>query len=638
MNNTPKYNPITNYTAYFNDLSATTNSTPVTSTSPNDNYIDTTLDIPTQLLKSIKKLSVQHDTLKTHILSLNDTLQNSFTIPLHKKYFKLLNLATETYFDNSFELSRTRLIYQLFIGAIKPTKLPTSLIITELVNRPKSFRHSKLSRPYLSPAKLKRQNNKIMDTLNLVRTIKQAKYLVQQDKNMSIIESIPGFIDLQPQNLSLKLYITASYLQRDCLRSYIRKNKPSFSRLSKDIYRYDASIFNKVTATLNSIPRSNVFSITHCNSTASSITPLSDNTLCPSHINVPKTLSSFTNSLPCPSFANKKLFNRMNNIEHLFKIYHTAYKPPKCRGSYKMFIKSNRSCYFLLDKSTLTIHTNNDALKPFTFHSSAQYSNSSLLARFVTGIMKFTNLIKSHQKDKIFSTLFRHITVQDTILSNRKSALNNKQSKTYFRFSHLKRSYYIGIYQPCSIENCHFPPAFITRSHSKCPIHMKRYYQQQSASHSNISIRRFSPHSLPPKDSSKVIWSNRYGFAYTKSYTHSSRFKGSRSHKRVINFSMLQQDDEFFVDYNGSRIRSRFAVDKLRLTKKQQKRQARYWSSVVQTDPTRHRIYNTAIDFDEIFKLAPDISGSRIQLLKKKTMKTAHRVFHSQPVFFRPFT
>jgi hypothetical protein len=326
----------------------------------------------------------------------------------------------------------------------------------------------------------------------------------------------------------------------------------------------------------------------------------------------------------------------MNNIEHLFKIYHTAYKPPKCRGSYKMFIKSNRSCYFLLDKSTLTIHTNNDALKPFTFHSSAQYSNSFLLASFITGIMKFTNLIISPQKDKIFSTLFRHITVQDTTLSNRKSALNNKQSKTYFRFSHLKRSYYIGIYQPCSVDNCHFPPAFITRIHSKCPIHMKRHYQQQqqSISHSDDSIRRVSHNSFSPKDSSKFIWSNRYGFAYTKSHTYISNFDGS--HNRVVNFTMLKQNDEFLINYDGSDIRGRFAIDKLKLTKKQQKRQTRYWSSVLQTDPTRYITYKSAIDFDEILKLSPDISGHRIQFLKKKTMKTAHRVFPPQPKSLLP--
>ena len=119
-----------------------------------------------------------------------------------------------------------------------------------------------------------------------------------------------------------------------------------------------------------------------------------------------------------------------------------------------MYSKKRSFFFFLLspDIESLKIVTNHPSLQPITiFSSSAKPNFNFIVARFVSGILKFLNWVDLPSKDKIFLTVRHHLLSQFTALKARQDSPvpNLNQTKTYFRFSHKRQTLYFGFYLPC---------------------------------------------------------------------------------------------------------------------------------------------------------------------------------------------
>ena len=159
-----------------------------------------------------------------------------------------------------------------------------------------------------------------------------------------------------------------------------------------------------------------------------------------------------------------------------YSIQHNFARPKHFRGSNTMYSRKRSSFFFLLspDIDSLKIVTNHPD-KPIAILSSSTKPNFNfLIARFVSGILKFLNWVDQPCKDKIFLTVRRHLLSQFTALKARQhsSVSNLNQTKTYFRFSHKRQTIYFGFYLPCmSQSSCVTPCCFITKSQQLCFSH-----------------------------------------------------------------------------------------------------------------------------------------------------------------------
>ena len=165
--------------------------------------------------------------------------------------------------------------------------------------------------------------------------------------------------------------------------------------------------------------------------------------------------------------------NLEDNIKQFpfeYSIQHNFARPKHFRGSNTMYFRKRSSFFFLLSPNidSLKIVTNHPDLKPIAiFSSSAKPNFNFLIARFVSGILKFLNWVNQPCKDKIFSTVRRYLLSQFTALKARQhsSASNLNQTKTYFRFSYKRQTIYFSFYLPCmSQSSCVTPCCFITKS------------------------------------------------------------------------------------------------------------------------------------------------------------------------------
>src|SRR5271170_872647 len=144
-----------------------------------------------------------------------------------------------------------------------------------------------------------------------------------------------------------------------------------------------------------------------------------------------------------------------------------------------MFSTRKNSSFYLLTEDLQYIVTNNKNLKDFSYSSNTQDpSFSYTVSSFITGIMRFLNWTTSEQKNKIFAVLKRHMTSQYLSIQKRRYLTEykahhsgGKRTKTFFRFSHLNRTYYFGFHVPCT--ECQLPTTFITRHYQLCDVHFR---------------------------------------------------------------------------------------------------------------------------------------------------------------------
>ena len=138
--------------------------------------------------------------------------------------------------------------------------------------------------------------------------------------------------------------------------------------------------------------------------------------------------------------------------------------------------------FFLL--SDYLIVTNNKKLRPFTFYSNKSSPNRKyIISKFISGIFKFLNLhhIAKYLQDKYFNCIRHHLLLTATAIRDRllSTASNNNQTRTYFRFSIGRNTYYFGYYLPCKQADCCISSSHVTRYGPRCWRHWKSLCKQR---------------------------------------------------------------------------------------------------------------------------------------------------------------
>ena len=203
------------------------------------------------------------------------------------------------------------------------------------------------------------------------------------------------------------------------------------------------------------------------------------------------------------------------NKEHLeFRISNFFLQPPEFSGKNTFF--HNKASFFLLSDDN-TIVTNNKNLRPFSFYSNKPCPNKKFIfSNFISGIFKFLNLhrLDKYIKDKYFTCIRRHLLITAAAIKTRlsSSASNNNQTRTFFRFSIGRNTYYFGIYVPCQHSSCSVPPTHVTKHGPRCWIHWRNLCRQLTP--------RPPLHCSEFPTKPKRIKSLRLGVSYTKDFVH----------------------------------------------------------------------------------------------------------------------
>ena len=202
-----------------------------------------------------------------------------------------------------------------------------------------------------------------------------------------------------------------------------------------------------------------------------------------------------------------------------FRITNFVSYPPEFSGKNTLF---HQNAQFFLLSANNTIITNNKKLRPFKFHSNKSRPNRKyIISNFISGIFKFLNLhrISKNLKDKYFKCIRRHLLITEAAVENRLSSStnNNNQTRTYFRFSIGRNTYYFGVYVPCLHRHCPVPPTHVTKHGPMCWRHWKDHCKSTTPE-PPLHFPKF------PKRP-KVIRSQRLGISYTKSLAYSSHYQ-----------------------------------------------------------------------------------------------------------------
>ena len=224
------------------------------------------------------------------------------------------------------------------------------------------------------------------------------------------------------------------------------------------------------------------------------------------------------------------------------------------RGKNAIF-HSSRSRFFLFDltpthestnHSLFHIHTNDHHVdtSSFFFKSSAKIPNSKYnISLFLTQFFKLDTRIPWSIKKKYFSRLRSLLLIQKAAIENRlhSNSSNNRQTRSYIKFSHKKTRYYLGFYMACedstpvvidSVLNLHsqapnfcctIPAPFVmSQGRKKCPYHVKPSYIHH-VNHNFIPFEKGQDHVRRKisnqANNQKRVFSNRLGISYTVNYT-----------------------------------------------------------------------------------------------------------------------
>jgi hypothetical protein len=229
---------------------------------------------------------------------------------------------------------------------------------------------------------------------------------------------------------------------------------------------------------------------------------------------------------PIPRFEfinNNKC--RQKYTTRTFEISTFTQQPPKYAGKNTLFGRF-RASFFLLNffyPKSLRIVTNNTKFKDFTIFTDRNLPNRNFIfSHFINGVFRFLNFHKRFSAitcKKYFNIVRRHLHEQFAAIVRRMSNIakcpNNNQTRTFFRFSVGKQTYYFGFHVPCESSRCCVPPTFVSKQGSHCWIHWRKRCQ---------ALTLPPPQHFPVMDNTpKLIVSQRLGISYTKEMSFSER-------------------------------------------------------------------------------------------------------------------
>src|ERR1051325_1737700 len=199
-----------------------------------------------------------------------------------------------------------------------------------------------------------------------------------------------------------------------------------------------------------------------------------------------------------------------------FRVKYSTSQPPEFSGKNMLF--HYRTSYYLLSDDNIVI-TNNNRLRRFTFYSNKSRPNRKfVISSFISGIFKFLNLHRLPEsiKKKYFTCIRRHLLITAAAVKTRLSSIasNNNQTRTFFRFSVGRNTYYFGIYVPCQHACCPIPPTHVTKRGARCWRHWKDLCRQLTP----LSPLHFPEFPTKPKR----VQSLRLGISYVKDLVYNS--------------------------------------------------------------------------------------------------------------------
>jgi hypothetical protein len=219
-----------------------------------------------------------------------------------------------------------------------------------------------------------------------------------------------------------------------------------------------------------------------------------------------------------------KLNNKQRTkFQKTFQVTIFTQQPKKFAGTNTLFSRFRASFFLLHFTEPFRVVTNNKRLKEFTTLSDRRNpSYNFAISSFINGVFRFLNFHKRFDeatRRRYFFIVRRHMIEQLTAirrrLSNPEKQPNDNQTRTYFRFSIGRFTYYFGFHVPCFFSNCTAPPTFVTRKGAQCWCHWKKI------------CRHFTPKPIlrPPamNNTSRAIVSRRLGVSYTKEISFSER-------------------------------------------------------------------------------------------------------------------
>jgi hypothetical protein len=327
-----------------------------------------------------------------------------------------------------------------------------------------------------------------------------------------------------------------------------------------------------------------------------------------------------------------------------YSIQHNFARPKHFRGCNTMYSRKRSSFFFLLspDVDSLKIVTNHRGLNPIAFSSSSAKPNFNfVVARFVSGILKFLNWVDKPNKDKIFTAVRRHILSQHAALKARQlsQSTNLNQTKTFFRFSHKRQTIYFGLYLPCtSNSSCITPCCFITKSQQLCFSH-SLIQQSISSKDTNRSMatanlefqvklklkspknqQKFTRKNDKPWEVPKARVSRRLGIVYSKTLTPNSRSRPNLN----SNSSSLPVDLRPWVAQYDTRIIPHHILTARQLTR--HKRLGIFFPNHVRDEyKIRIKLNTKNSDSSAIWKSSSDDSPR----LNNCTFRLLHRHLHT---------
>ncbi|GET63019.1 hypothetical protein GLOIN_2v1884393 [Rhizophagus irregularis DAOM 181602=DAOM 197198] len=201
------------------------------------------------------------------------------------------------------------------------------------------------------------------------------------------------------------------------------------------------------------------------------------------------------------------------------------------------------------EKDILTIVTNNRHIikkydKPFLINSDQPMMNTKYrISKYLTSV--FCELpIDIETRNKYFLRIRQLLLDKLVVIENRlKKQEKNRQTTTYIKFSHGRRTWYLGFYIPCSFCS------------NVCAYVMSRNRKVCQNCHSKVIVTPTPPPQNVFKDFSKVkqVISKRVGVSYTKKVSMDG---GAR--KYAFTYSNLQINKQFKTLKEQEKYKKRF--------------------------------------------------------------------------------
>jgi hypothetical protein len=283
-----------------------------------------------------------------------------------------------------------------------------------------------------------------------------------------------------------------------------------------------SSSLQKISLSKNSHPLDANFDAAADRQTQYSRSPL--NSTQPTFISGTPPHDSQTKIILSPSQSSPTLRRKRHSLS--FSVDYSEYSPTRYSGKNTLFNRY-KSCYFLLHYKIFSrrVYTNNPNFHDFSCFSDRRKPNFNfVISSFINGVFRFLNfhkLYSSSRRNIYFKIIRRHLLTTFKAVGRRLNSpfSNNNQTRTFFRFSVDKQTYYFGFYFPCNysfeegLGRCHIPPTFVTKNACLCFLHWPWSCRNSTPSPpSHCSVMSNVP---------KRIMSRRLGIIYTKEISYS---------------------------------------------------------------------------------------------------------------------